>query len=91
MEIFPFMNGLNSQLNVYFSMVVASGLGICGYLDVKQTGYESWFKGLRIVLTTVAIVSLLSTLILSYILETKTVEKKPKDLLESDGTTIPTI
>ena len=40
MEIFPFMNGLNSQLNVYFSMVVASGLGICGYLDVKQTGYD---------------------------------------------------
>ena len=50
------------------SLTLVAGLGLCGYLDVKQTGYVSWFKGLRIVLTTVAIMSLLSTLILSYIL-----------------------
>ena len=48
---------------------VVSGLGLCGYIDVKQHGYEPWFKGLRIVLTTVAIASLLLTLILSFILE----------------------
>ena len=74
-----------------FSLVVASGLGVCGYLDVKQIGYESWFKGLRIVLTTVAIVSLMSTLILSYILEEQKVKKDTENILESDGKTIPTI
>lgn len=58
------------------SLIVASGLGLSGYLDIKQSGYASWFKGLRIVLTTVAILSLLSTLILSYILDIQTEEKE---------------
>jgi len=46
-------------------LMVVSGLGVCGYLDMKQSGYQPWFKGLRLVLTTVAILSLLLTLLLS--------------------------
>ena len=65
------------------SLIVASGLGLCGYLDVKQSGYASWFKGLRIILTTVAIISLLSTLILSYILDIQTEEKETVDTIPS--------
>ena len=65
------------------SLVVASGLGLSGYLDIKQSGYASWFKGLRIVLTTVAILSLLSTLILSYILEIQTEEKETVNTIPS--------
>lgn len=53
-----------TSLPVSTSLVVA-GLGLCGYLDIKQTGYQNWFKGLRLVLTTVAILSLLATLYLS--------------------------
>ena len=50
------------------NLAVVAGLGLCGYLDFKQSGYQPWFKGLRIILTTVASISLLSTLILSFIL-----------------------
>ena len=50
------------------NLTVVAGLGLCGYLDFKQSGYQPWFKGLRIILTTVASISLLSTLILSFIL-----------------------
>ena len=64
---------LQYQQSVTYSLPISSltlvvGLGLCGFLDVKQIGYVSWFKGLRIVLTTVAIMSLLSTLTLWYIL-----------------------
>merc|ERR1719458_1657107 len=51
------------------NLAIVSGLGLCGYLDFKQSGYQPWFKGLRIVLTTVASISMLSTLLLSLILE----------------------
>ena len=50
---------------------VISGLGLCGYIDFKQYGYQPWFKGLRIDLTTVASISLLLSLVLSFILEEK--------------------
>lgn len=46
------------------NLTIVAGLGLCGYMDFKEPAYASWFKGLRIVLTTVAIVSLLSTLVI---------------------------
>ena len=51
---------------------------LCGFLDFKQSGYQPWFKGLRIVLTTVASVSMLSTLLLSLILEQEDKVKQNK-------------
>ena len=59
------------------TVTVTAGLGLCGYIDFKQYGYQPWFKGLRIVLTTVASVSLLLSLALSFILD-----EKPKKMLE---------
>ena len=44
------------------------GLGVAGYLDLIQYGYPSWFKGLRFVLTTVALLSLWSTLMCKMIM-----------------------
>lgn len=60
------------------NLAIVSGLGLCGYLDFKQSGYQPWFKGLRIVLTTVASVSMLSTLLLSLILEQEDKVKQNK-------------
>lgn len=48
------------------NLTVTLGLGLCGYMDFKQAGYEPWFKGLRIVLTTVATISLLASLTLYF-------------------------
>ena len=46
-------------------------LGLCsaGYLDLVQYGYPSWFKGLRFLLTTVAVLSLWSTLMCKALLK----------------------
>ena len=42
------------------------GIGITCFNDLKQTGYPSWFKGLRILLTVVAMLSMSSSLIIMY-------------------------
>lgn len=52
------------------------GLGLTGYLDLIQYGYPQWFKGLRFVLTTVAILSLWSTLMCELLLKKEEEEKK---------------
>ena len=54
------------------------GLGVAGYLDLIQYGYPHWFKGLRFLLTTGAILSLWSTLMCSLMLEAKDKEEKAK-------------
>ena len=56
-------------------LTIVAGLGACCYLDLQQSSYAPWFKGLRIVLTAVAIISLLTTLALSFILEPKKKEE----------------
>lgn len=53
------------------SLTIVAGLGLCGYMDIKEPKYAAWFKGLRIVLTTIATISLLTTLALSFTLESK--------------------
>ena len=53
------------------SVLCAAGLGLCGYLDIIQPGYESWFKGLRIALTVVAVLSLMLTLLCQQIYDEK--------------------
>ncbi len=40
------------------SLILGTGLGAACYSDIFQDGYESWFKGLRITLTSVALFSL---------------------------------
>ena len=46
---------------------VAGGLTFAAYLDVTMQGYTSWFKGLRLLLTFVAVISLLITLKYSFL------------------------
>ena len=50
---------------------VIFGIGMTCYNDLRQTGYPSWFKGLRILLTTVAILSMSSSLYIMYNSQTK--------------------
>ena len=50
---------------------VIFGIGITCYKDLSQTGYPSWFKGLRMLLTFVAILSMSSSLVITYMFETK--------------------
>ena len=45
---------------------VAGGLMFAAYSDVTMQGYTSWFKGLRLLLTFVAVISLLITLKYSF-------------------------
>jgi len=49
-------------------LTLVGGLGSACYLDLVEAGYPQWFKGLRIVLTTVAITSLLTGLACKFIL-----------------------
>ncbi len=62
------------------------GLGLAGYLDMTSTGYPAWFRGLRFVLTFVAIITLSTSLICKMILDeekeetgVKEVEKKKEE------------
>jgi len=50
---------------------VIFGIGITCYNDLRQTGYPSWFKGLRILLTTVAMLSMSFSLYTMYNYQTK--------------------
>jgi len=50
---------------------VIFGIGITCYNDLRQSGYPSWFKGLRILLTTVAILSMSFSLYIMYDSQTK--------------------
>lgn len=58
------------------NLTIVAGLGLCGYMDIHEPGYASWFKGLRIVLTTIATISLLTTLALSFTLKTSEKDMK---------------
>jgi len=49
-------------------LTLVGGLGSACYLDLVETSYPEWFKGLRILLTTVAITSLLTGLACKFIL-----------------------
>ena len=60
---------------------VISGLGLTCYKDLAQIGYPSWFKGLRIILTLVAIISMASSLVITYTFPSK------KSLIEAFDTT----
>jgi hypothetical protein len=40
------------------TLTCAAGLGLACYVDMAEAGYPAWFRGLRIVLTTVAVASL---------------------------------
>lgn len=51
-------------------------MSAAGYLDLVQYGYPGWFKGLRFVLTTVAILSLWSTLMCKVLLEEEKEKKR---------------
>ena len=58
------------------ALTCIGGLGIAGYLDLIQYGYPGWFKGLRFVLTTVAILSLWSTVMCKMLLEEESKNKE---------------
>ena len=45
------------------------------FYDISKPGYPLWFKGLRVLLTTMASLTLFSTLILSFVLPKKEVTK----------------
>ena len=45
---------------------VIAGLSVTCYKDLAQIGYPSWFRGLRLFLTLVAVVSLGSSLAMIY-------------------------
>lgn len=59
-------------------LVCMGGLGLAGYLDMIQYGYPSWFKGLRFVLTSVAILCLWSTLMCKALLPQKSEKEENK-------------
>jgi len=52
-------------------LTLIGGLGSAAYLDLIENAYPTWFKGLRILLTTVAVVSLVTGLACQFILEEK--------------------
>ena len=53
-------------------LTLVGGLGSACYLDlIEENAYPTWFKGLRILLTTVAVVSLVTGLACQFILEEK--------------------
>ena len=57
-------------------IISIGGLAAAGYLDLIQYGYPGWFKGLRFILTTVAILSLWSTLMCKMLLQDEEEKKK---------------
>jgi len=57
-------------------LTLIGGLGSACYLDLVEPGYPQWFKGLRIVLTTVAVTSILAVLACKFILSQ---EKRTED------------
>ena len=50
-------------------LTLVGGLGTACYLDLIENAYPTWFKGLRILLTTVAVASLVTGLACKFILE----------------------
>lgn len=55
--------------NPYSLLTMMTGLLGAGYFDITLYGYPSWFKGLRFILTFVAILSLWSTFMCSFLLK----------------------
>ncbi|GAU92775.1 hypothetical protein RvY_04815 [Ramazzottius varieornatus] len=56
-------------------LTVGSGLLATGYLDITTAGYPTWYKGLRLVLTAVAVGSMILTLMFHLVLDEKINEK----------------
>lgn len=55
----------------------AAGLGLAAYADLIEPGYPAWFRGLRVLLTSVALLSLACSLLCKAILDDqKTKQKK---------------
>lgn len=57
-------------------LTVSSGLLVTGYLDITTAGYPTWYKGMRFVLTAVAVASMVLTLLFHLVLDEK-LEDKP--------------
>ena len=61
---------MSSVMSPGMSFVIF-GIALTCYKDLKQAGYPLWFKGLRILLTIVAIISMSSSLYIMYNNESK--------------------
>ena len=72
---------LPSQLCI---TTVAAGLLFPAYCDVTMCGYPTWFKGLRLLLTFVAVLSLLFTLMCSFFMKQSEESDKKKEKICSD-------
>ena len=65
-------------------LACAGGLGLAGYLDMTTASYPSWFRGLRFVLTSVAVFSFLLSLICKLVLDEERREtRKEEETTES--------
>lgn len=60
-------------------LTLVGGLGSACYLDLVESSYPQWFKGLRILLTTVATVSLLTGLACKFILSQESSSTSSKE------------
>lgn len=63
--------------------VVMGGLAGAGYYDMVTWGYPPWFKGLRFILTFVAILALWTTFMCSYLLKSES-NNESKDVNTSE-------
>eukprot|EP00096_Caligus_rogercresseyi_P005087 TRINITY_DN1995_c0_g1_i1.p1 TRINITY_DN1995_c0_g1~~TRINITY_DN1995_c0_g1_i1.p1 ORF type:complete len:183 (+),score=35.67 TRINITY_DN1995_c0_g1_i1:91-639(+) len=55
----------------FANLLFVVGLGSTAYLDITQSSYPPWFRGLRILLTTLAILSVFLTSICSIVFRSK--------------------
>ena len=55
----------------FSTLTVISGLTFAVYFDMTMFGYPAWFKGLRLILSFVAVLSLWTTLMCRYMLKEK--------------------
>ena len=60
-------------------LTVIGGLGVAGYMDIAMWGYPAWFKGMRFVLTFVAVLSLWTSFMLHYVID----EAKSKETIKN--------
>ena len=59
--------------------VMIGGLASVGYYDMVTWGYPNWFKGLRFVLTFVAVLALWTTFMCSFLLKSEVENRKDED------------
>ena len=72
----PLFSNQRKRVTIHHSptagyLTLIGGLGSAAYLDLIENAYPTWFKGLRILLTTVAVVSLVTGLACQFTLEEK--------------------